>query len=951
MKYYEISVSCNTFFNYIMKFISELTKFLLAQTQPLHEWVVVVPSQRSVRYIQKALYEQAEKPILSPKIITINRFFETVSPLHILDKTRLLFNLYNVHKQHSTAENKTFDEFYNWGKTLLSDFDEIDRYQIQSKQLFKNLQDIKEIENWSFNSENLTETQLKFIQFWKELGTYYTIFQQELAQSNASYAGFAVREIAENIDQIFKKYPSEKFLFAGFNAHSPAELSVIKQLMMLGKADVLFDGDNYYMNNNLHEAGMFIRKNLEYLGIPQKLVEFKNELAHKSLDVNVIACSQITGQVKATATILQNLTEQQIAETLVLLAEEDLLVPLLKNIPAKVGKANITLGLSLDNSILKTWVELIFKIQKGLQTRTSAYHKDIFELLYHPFVEEILTDFEKQELIKLELVFKKNNLIYVNPQQLTVPEKIKEILNLIYTNWNNDWAFAVRQLRQINQRIYENLNEENEYEKALLETFDNGIIDLQNCISEDIPPMSLATFKNLFTSHYASLAISYFGNPIDGLQIMGLLETRMLDFKRIICVGMNENNMPPNNQVNSLIPMDLRSYFKMPTVREKQGIFAHHFYRLLHGVEELYLTYSAGSQEFNSSEKSRYIMQMELEWTTVNPNVKFSYKDYSIDNTAVDVSDHVIPKNAFNQNLVKNYLEKGVSASAMGDFYTCPLNFFYKSILKFDDDLRVEEDIESSTFGTLIHDTLERMYTPFANHTLTNKPETLKRFTQTEIDFFKKHIDDELSKSFEDFFKNREAFDTGKNRLSFEMAKKLTYGFFKYEEKHLQEIQSSICVEALEQTLTAEIPNIQLNGFAEPITLKLKGIIDRIDYHNGGYHIIDYKSGKVDYKLFKLKEINEETVFKQCKKEKKFLQFYFYLYLFYRNFNTYPKSITFVSFVNINEVESVYDENGNFEALVALFPTIMQRIVDDIFDEKQAYQHEQKGLVSYCKFC
>lgn len=931
-------------------FINQITTFLLAQNHPVHQWVVIVPSQRAVRYIQKSLFEQAGKPMLAPKIITINRFFETISPRHISDKTRLLIRLYYIHQKHTSSTNKTFDDFFLWGKTLLSDFNEIDSYLINSKQLFKNLRDIKEIENWSFNAENLSETQLKFIQFWNELGVYYNEFEQELLKTNTSYSGKAIREITEHPDWIFKKYPNEKFLFAGFNAHNPAELSIIKQLMTLGKADILFDADDYYMNNGLHEAGAFIRHNLEQLGIPRKLISFKNNLAQKTLPINILSCPQLTGQVKAAASILESLSEEAIAETLILLADEDLLVPLLKNIPAKVGRANITLGLSLDNSILKTWIELIFKIQKGLQTNKSAYHKDLFEICYHPLIEVILTESEKQELVLFELAIKTKNLIYVNPLKISVPEKLKPIIELIYTDWKNDWASATRLIRQVNLLIYQILESENEYEKALLETFDKSIIDLQNCLSEEFPVMSLSTFKIIFTQHYASETIAYYGNPLDGLQIMGLLETRMLDFKRIIVIGMNEKNMPPSNQINSLIPMDLRRYFGMPTVREKQGIFAHHFYRLLHEVEEMYITYSANQQDFNSSEKSRYIMQLELELSQINPAIQFNYLDYTIQNTQVDVNAHTIKKNDYNKTLVKNYLISGVSASGLGNYIACPLNFFYENILKFRDEIKVEEDLESNTFGTLMHKVLEDLYQPYTNHTLTNKSDKLIAFNEDVRIAFSKVADYELAKLFKEFFNSEKNFETGKNRLSFEMSKKLMHNFLNYEKKHLQDIQSNIYVEALETKLTAEIPNIQLGENGETVTIRLNGVIDRIDYHNGGYHIIDYKSGAVDYKKIILSKYDIESLYTKCLGDKKFLQLYFYLYLFYKTYQTYPDSITFVSFISTQKIQSFQNTGDNFESMILLFPEVLQRIINSIFDNSVAFEHTKKQH-NYCKYC
>lgn len=932
-------------------FISQITDYLLAQEQPLHQWIIVVPSQRSIRYIQKSLFEKVKKPILSPKIISIDKLFESISPRIILDKTRLLLELYSIHAQHSSAENKSFDEFFTWGKTLLSDFDEIERYGINSKQLFKNLRDVKEIENWSFNAEQLTETQIKFMQFWEEIGKYYQLFNDKLEQQNSTYKGKAIQEITNNINWITNKFPNERFLFAGFNAHSPAELNIIKQLFNLGKAEILIDADQYYLSNALHEAGSFIKTNLKTLEIPEQLINLKDQLAKKSLDVQIVPCSQATGQVKVAATILEEMSEEQINETLVLLAEEDLLVPLLKNIPAKVGKANITLGLSLDNSILKTWMEIIFKVQRGLQSKSVAYHKDIFEIIYHPFVEEILSEKDKSDLMVFEHEFKINNFVYSNIEKLKLPEPIKPIFKLIYQNWNGDWDFGIKQIRLLNQLIYQQLKKTNEYEKALIETFDQGIIDFQNCVNDNFPLMNLSTFKNIFTQHYAQLTIAYFGNPIKGLQIMGLLETRMLDFKRIICIGMNEKNMPPNNQINSLIPMDLRAYFGLPTVREKQGIFAHHFYRLLHEVEELYITYST-SEGNNASEKSRYIMQMELELAAKNPNIQFNYRDYTISNQDIQIVSRQVEKDETVKKLLKEYFSRGLSASALGNFYRCGLDFFLKYILKFDEEIQIEEDIESSTFGILIHRTLEFSYKPFINDLLakSNEEKTVKRIDLQNLELLKKHFEKDLNDSFLEHFKNKESYSSGRNRLNFEMAKKLLQNFFNYEIKRLPALGDFILIDSLERVLSTEVSGIQLANETEPITVKLNGIIDRIDYHNGGYHIIDYKSGSVDYKNIKLKDnFTEEDIYKICKKEKYFIQLYFYLYLFYTNFNTYPKSITFVSFVKMNDIESIEDQNEMFEKLILAFPKILERLLNDIYEDKP-FKHEEAHF-SYCTFC
>lgn len=936
----------------MQSFIDKITDKIVQSSVQLNDWVIIVPSQRAIKYLHQSLFKHYQKSIISPTIITIHQFIDEVSPKIILDKTRLLFRLYQVYLKQS-KDKSSFDEFYTWGKIVLSDFDEIENYIVDGKDLFKNLKDIKGIENWSFNSEELTPTQLKFMEFWEELGGYYEEFKAELAKVNETYHGKATREIAENIELIFNKYPTQQFLFAGFNAHSEAELQIMNQLLKRKRAEILYDGDLYYVQEKKgHEAGAFIQRNLADLGLKVSEQNFDDVLKNKELSIELIGCAQATGQVKTAATILSQLSKEEIDETLVLLADENLLVPLLKNIPKSVGEANITLGLSLNNSVLKSWFEILFRVQKGLEKSSSAYHKDIFEICFHPFVNEILNQDELHQLTKFEKDFKKRNIIYASPEKLQLPNKLKAIVLLIYTKWSADWKNAISTIRQINALLYEGLKEENQYEKSLLETFDKGIIDLINCLSEDAPAMSLMTFKNLFTEHYSRLKISYFGNPLKGLQITGLLETRMLDFKRIICIGMNEKNMPPNNQVNSMIPMDLRRHHSMPTVREKQGLFAHHFYRLLHHAEELYITYSNQQEGLNSFEKSRYIMQLELELATSNPNIKIQYKDYMIRNQEAKLEKVNFKLDENNRDLIVRYLQHGASASGIKNFYNCELDFFYKYILKYRDEQKVEEDIDSSTFGVLIHNTLEAMYQQYANKQLEGKKEKLIAFRESDLEEMKKAASYELGKQFGLFFNNDEVFKEGKNRLNFEMAHQLMINFFAYERQKLREVGGVIYVEDLEHRLELEVEEIPLKSSVNEQPIRLKGFIDRIDYYDGGFHIIDYKSGKVDVSkdlMIKDSDLNADGIYNACVKKKYFIQFYFYLYLFYQKHHTYPKSITFVPFINTKDTQPIYDENNRFEILVREFPNVMNRIVAEMLEGEKTIEHNPKS--QYCDFC
>ncbi|TXI86849.1 MAG: hypothetical protein E6Q37_03255 [Crocinitomicaceae bacterium] len=597
------------------KFVDQIASYIQAQEIPLSNWTIVLPSERAKQYLQKALFELYGKPILAPKMVTIYRWIQEITPETILDKARLLLQLFEIHKQHAkSTQDFSFDEFMKWGTILLSDFDEMDRYLITSEQLFRNLRDIKEIENWSFGNEQLTDIQKRFLEFWERLPGYYKDFNALMEQNKTIYMGKAYRKVAQNLDLVFKAKPETHFLFAGFNALSPSETSIFTQLHKMGRGHILINADTYYFDDKNHEAGTFMRNLKANLGV-KEMSFVGSSLGRDSKKIEIISCAQATGQAKVVGSILESLSSDQLQETLVLLADESLIVPLLQNIPAHVGKANITLGLPLKNSSLRTWVELVFKIQEGIEKygRTTAYHKDLMHCWGHPFIIAILNDQEIGEVHHREKMMKKYNTVFQNPSKIEVPSLLYQIIQVLYTPWQSDWTVAVDCIRKMNKLIYKHLEKKNEFEKALLEGFDHAIIDFQNCVEEGIPAMSLRTFKTLFQQQWMSASMAYYGNPIEGLQIMGLLETRLLDFKTIIVLGMNEGKMPPTNPIQTMIPMDLRRFFGLPTPREKQGLFAHHFYRLLHACKHMYITYTTSSESINSNEPSRYLMQLELE--------------------------------------------------------------------------------------------------------------------------------------------------------------------------------------------------------------------------------------------------------------------------------------------------------------------------------------------------
>src|SRR5690554_2734918 len=946
-------------------FIDRIAQHIYDEQLELEHLTIVLPSQRAKKYLQRALFKVYGKPIFSPKIITMNRWVQELSSLPIIEPTRALFKLYDVHLKVDTEEPQTLDEFFKWGKTLLSDFDEMDRYLIDSKDLFRNLADIKDIENWSFDSENqLTEGQQRFMRFWDLLASYYHLFNERLKKDEECYMGMAYRNLATNIDVAFEKDKNAQFIFAGFNALSPAEISIIKQIKSRGKASVFIDADEYYLKDKNHEAGLFIR-NLQQELNTKELPYVIHKIGTEKKEFNIINCAQPTGQAKVSATILYDqIPHNELSKTLLLLADEKLIVPVMKNIPKSVGEANITLGLPLKNTAIKSWVDMLFGVQEHFQQFNSKqiYHKDFIRFIKHPLIIGFCNPDELTAITETEQKILSNNWTFIYPNQIQVSKRIKQLIQLFFTPWETkDKTKSLQQIRNLNQIIYQGLNnDKNAIERSILYHFDRSLNKLASVLEEFNPDLRLGTFKSLFNQHWINESIAYYGNPLDGLQVMGLLETRLIDFKNMIVVGLNDGSMPPTNAIQTIIPMDLRKYHNLPTPREKQGLFAHHFYRLLHHVENCWITYSSADRNMGGvDEPSRYIMQLQLELSRINPLIEFNTSDYTISNEDEESEVLTVPKTEAVLKRLDEYFGKRTSASAIKTALRCPMDFYYKYLLGLGEEDKVEEEVEASTFGDFIHKTLETLYGDFAQFDKEGNPQNHhKNLSVIDMDEMIKKQGEVMKQHFYNFFHyEKEQYLEGKNFLSLEIAQHLTDRFLKKERQQMKENNGHLFIVSLEMKLEK---SLQLNIHGEEKTIKFVGYIDRIDDFEGKKRIIDYESGKCseeDVKIPKIrgKEKTEEDLILdligKLKNKKYVLQMLVYNMLFHEKFGYYPDKVGIISMVNL-EGGPFYLDNQmteTTEELMDLFEKALTRIIEDLYDVSTHFEHDVKSL--YCDYC
>jgi len=625
-----------------------------AHQSELDEIVIIIPNRRASVYIHKHLSNHFNTPFFAPKITTINEWVDENTEEEIISQTELLFFLYDIYLEVDKEEAEDFDSFLKWGKIILSDFDEIDRYNVSPKKIFRDLRNIKDIDNWSFDlitpsthglkkPEKLSDGQKKYADLWDKLPIYYEKLKTKLEAKDSTYQGRAYHNFAKKTH--FKNPTSSKhYYFVGFNALSRAEEQIIENLTRQKLATVYFDVDKHYINNFEHEAGHFYRK-------LNKKNRFKNEVGNEINKTRkrfeIVETAQQVAQAKIAGNIIKNLNSEQLNNTAIVLADETLLIPLSKSLPLDIKKANITMGYPIKYSHLKSLFDLIFDFQHNFKKFNSdqLYHKTLLRFIDHPFIQIIIK--RKNAIADFENRLIKANKVFINHIELIeVFPELKEITNLLSV-WHNDTTVGFKATEDFIQVLYTHFKEDgtNDLELEILYHFSKGISKFKDIWEKHPHPLNLKSFKKLFEQFWQNESLSFLVNPIEGLQIMGILETRTLDFENLIILSMNEGNLPKSNFTNSLIPRELKLHHRLPIEQDRDAIFAHHFYRLIHRAKNVYITYNSSAKGLTSGEKSRFITQIENELKD-NHNIKtytYSSNDVSSDitETSYSVNDKV----------------------------------------------------------------------------------------------------------------------------------------------------------------------------------------------------------------------------------------------------------------------------------------------------------------------
>jgi hypothetical protein len=823
----------------------------------LNSHCLVFPNRRAGLFFLKYLAAELNQPVWTPAIMSINDLFHKFSKLHPAENEMLLFELYKVYRNIAKT-TETFDDFYFWGDMLLNDFDDADKYLANARQLFRNVKDIRQIDQqfgelspdqiavikrfWTnFNPEKMTGEKTKFISLWSLLDELYFAFRKVLTDKNIAYEGMIFRDVAENRswDRI-SDFGWNLVHFIGFNALNECEKAMMSGLKDIGLAKFYWDYDVSYINESkLNSAGFFLRENLGIFGndMPgdwnyETLLSKKNE----NVSRKVIDTSSDIAQVKLIPRLIRDLPkidQDNAHHTAVVLADENLLMPVLTSLPEEIRDVNITMGYPLGQTAVYYLVRYLLDLQRTSVEKDGKLlfsYREVLKVLKISIISEYIEESDKEivdEIIKGNLIwipgerFAGSHLLSLifrkPPAPESIPEYIKNVLLLIVaddTDSESNTSVDIIPATIRNEFIYRTILSINRLESVFN---DPGIT------------VSLATWSKLLDKLLKRDAVPFSGEPLSGIQIMGILESRTLDFKNLIVLSVNEGTLPSVTTSSSFIPFTLRDAFRLPSVNHQESVYAYHFYRLLHRAENVTFVYNSNPEGLRSGEVSRFIQQMKYEPEQAPEFISMSFEIRNpgfIGPIVERTPDHTA-------RLISRFLSgdgKGrLSPMAINTWLNCRMKFYYRYVNDLKEPEKITEEIDPAMLGIVLHEVMKILYNPFIGRML--EPDSINKMAADD------HMLTQLINSVisERFKKGNESLLVANEAI---VTNVLLVYIRRILEMDIKMIPFTII--ALEKSVNFRFP-CDPHGIHEDVVIG--GIIDRIDFKDGVTRIVDYKTG------------------------------------------------------------------------------------------------------------
>lgn len=907
--------------------------------------LVVLPNRRSQVFLKQALAEKAERDFWLPDMLTIDEFMTHLSGLTVIDPLVTYFELFRIHRDIEKEKARSLDDFLSWAPLMLNDFSDIDFYLADARGLFNELSEVKALEQWNLGERPLTEMQTAYLAFFHSLFGYYEQLQMRLLSKRTAYKALAYRIAAERLrSRDFETAGWSDFVFVGFNALTEAEKQVVTVLKEHFLLHYFIDADRYYFDpkqKSDHEAGTFLFDITKSLKL-DALQWVGDALLTGGKEIEIMAVPRQTGQVKYAGQLLYEWLVEEKADAksiAVVLADEQLLVPLLGAVPSgrdggQAFRYNVTMGYPLMQSpfydLIYRWMQMLILRREDASSRISLPALD--GLMQNPLLEMVASH-------RLSDFFSLNRF-YVTADELmeaVTDEPLKSLFSLLFSGWEMPEHFMdklkslLAQLREL-PAMLEKKNRLLQFQLSLM----MQVVKLaEGIFTEQKEYLGFRSIQKILLQLMGRKEVNLKGEPLTGIQVMGMLETRNLDFERIIILGANEGILPKTGFQESFIPYDLRNAYRLPLQNTKTAVASYHFFRLLQRTRRAVIIYNSEPDVMGGGEVSRFVLQIENELAKHNQNIHLTRKMVNVPLNETSSGQTIsIRKEKLIMQQLRELAEKGISPSALNVYVRCPLQFYYHYVAKVNVPVQPEVSVQSNTFGKVVHGVLERLYKPFVGKQIDAGK--LKKGLQENLESF-------LLQEFQENY-GRSDLKYGKDLLIYKVAGKYVERFVTNE---ISRLEKEPC--ALVDTEKKMQSILDVNGFP----VKLKGTIDRIDRNpgNGRIRIIDYKTGSVETKELRLKTWD---AFIMDARFSKALQVLAYTWLYSKEHKEEQDVVPGI--ISLKTAQSrfmsvVFPEEASFEDILGAVESRLQKLIAQIFDEKSLFsQTADDKICMYCDY-
>ena len=834
-------------------FLSEVAHSLSNKYgEELSSLTIVFPSQRARLFFCDELSKIADHPMWSPRFASMDDLMSEVATLQSADRLRLVVELYRIYSKYHT---ESFDRFYHWGEVLISDFDMIDKYCVDASMLFRNIYDIKEIESdvsyftpsqlrfvrefWGAlcGEGPVSEQKRRFLAIWRTLATIYEEYRNRLRELGIGYQGMIYREAADRISSTTEPLLTEsRYVIAGFNALSKCEQVLLDYMSRNCRVDFYWDYDLYYTDSRAlyrHEAGMFVAKNVERFASADDVScdNFKNI---ESIDV--VSTTTAVAQCKHIVSILRDIAGRDAEgrqrpldkNTAVVLTDENLLMPLLYALPEELGKVNVTMGYPLRNTLAYSFVERLLELQSHAHNRegdATFYHVDIEGLLTHPYIAETAP-------IEIASIRRRilEERIFNAPKSMLSPTPLLDALFTAVTDSDALLDYLVEVLSRVAQCEYSGCDVR--YRSEYLSLAVEQLVRLRNMVSKCGMELPLKVCYVIIRRHLQGVKIPFSGKPLEGLQIMGILETRNLDFRNVLVLSMSDSTFPGARIADSsFIPHNLRMGYDLPTSEHHEGVYAYYFYRLIQRAERVWLLYCSSSDDGCIGEPSRYIRQLEYE-----TSIPITYTKVGVNVHTSTAPPLTVEKDERVMDRLLGFTDgrRAMSPTAFSRYVQCPMKFYFASIAGLKVENELTEEVDNMLFGNIFHKSAELFYTPLLNE--ANPAQSIER--NIADGSVERAVDKAIAKCYYNGASKREVLLTGEIAIIRDIVLRyLRDNVLQYDIR-----RNDFAALALEAEVVCDFP---FESDGRKFSLRFKGISDRIDsLDNGMLRVIDYKTGR-----------------------------------------------------------------------------------------------------------